>query len=271
MTRRVAALHDFASAPAPLMTAATIDPVAGVGASTAYGGIDNYMNPYLHDVIDASSADIDHQAAVADQQARSQAASAGAWSGDGAQVLRGITNANYSRDKATTIANLRQSGWNTALAAAQQDAQRSQDASIANAGAANARSLAQAQLAQQTAAANQQAQIEALNRQLAAIQAQGGLLTAQDAQRQSAIQQAGDLGGTQRDINQAQLMAPITALQAQTGLLGQLPLNLLHGETTDTTGDRNETSVRTETDPLGTVSGLIGGIAGIQRIFHGGY
>ncbi len=257
----LAALRGIGAAPAPVMTAATIDPVAGVGATTAFGGIDNYRNPYERDVIAAAMADIDHQAAMADQQAKAQAASAGAWSGDGAQVLRGITGANYSRDRATTIANLRNTGWATALAAAQQDAQRAQDASIANAGAANAQAMQQAQLAQQAAAANQQAQIEALNRQLAAVQAQGGLLSAQDAARGAAIAQAAELGGTQRDIAQAQALAPVTQLQAQLGLLGQLPLDLLHGQVSEGSSSSSGSNVTRESGVgIGDLLGLVGPI-----------
>lgn len=264
----LAGIRAAAGAPPPTVQAASIDPAATFAGTTAYGGIDQYLSPYTREVIDASTADIDHQAALADAQARGQAASAGAWSGDGAQVLRAITNANYSRDKASTIANLRNTGWNTALGASQQDAQRAQDAAAANAAAYNGRASQQAQLAQQAALANQQAQADALSRQLAAGQAIGGLARDQDAAYLAALQAAGTLGETQRGITQQQLSAPISLLQSQTGLLGQLPLNLLHGETTDHTGNSSGTSSTRESGAtLGDWASLLKSLADLKTAF----
>lgn len=230
-TEAQGAISTANSAATPYTTEATIDPTSTFSGQTAYGGIANYMDPYTGQVIDAAANDINHQAAIADQQAKSAAASAGAWSGDGAQVLRGITGANYSRDLATTIAGLRDKGFTTALSASQQDADRAQAAAAANAGAANARAGQQATLTQDASARNQDSNNQVINRYLTSAQLLGGLGASTDATDLARIQQLGGLGATQQGIDQAKTSAPITTLGALGSIFDNLPLSLDHGQT----------------------------------------
>lgn len=94
--------------------------------------LSGYMNPYTSSVVDASLNDINHQAQIADQQAKSEATMGGAFGGDGASVLRALTGQDYARQAATTSATLRQQGFQGAQGAAQQDIGNQLAAAFAN-------------------------------------------------------------------------------------------------------------------------------------------
>lgn len=214
----------------PYMTAAEAGPAQTYDGVRANQYLDDYMNPYLSQVVEATAADINHQAAIADQKAKSAATSAGAWSGNGAEVLRGITNANYSRDLASTIANLRAGGFNTALGAAQQDAGRIQQARADNASSANQMAALQAQLRQQAGLANQDSNNRRLDRYLTSAGLLGQIGSADADARARAVALAGDLGGIQRDVETDYRRAPLDVLGAQTQMWSGLPLDLFRGE-----------------------------------------
>ena len=232
-----------------------VDPMQTYSGETAAGGISRYMNPYMNDVVEATRADIEHAAKIADQQAKSAATSAGAWGGDGEQVLRGITNANYSRDLATTIANLRSGGFQTALQAANADANRAQEASAAGASAANQRAMQEAQFRQQAQLANQAANENVRDRYLQSANLLAGLGGNQASEDLAIVDLLAGLGGTQRGINSDFRTAPISLAATEADLLSSLPLNLF-------TGQREQGTV-TGTGTASQGGGILGGLGSL--------
>jgi len=95
--------------------------LTGVGAGTGTGSIQSYMSPYQQQVIDASLADYDAQAAKSRLNLGANAVGAGAF-GSGRQ---GIAEAEFdalsNRGRGTLQAGLRQSGFNQAQQSRQQD------------------------------------------------------------------------------------------------------------------------------------------------------
>ena len=95
--------------------------LTGTGAGTGTGSIQSYMSPYQQQVIDASLADYDAQAAKSRLNLGANAVGAGAF-GSGRQ---GIAEAEFdalsNRGRGTLQAGLRQSGFNQAQQFRQQD------------------------------------------------------------------------------------------------------------------------------------------------------
>ena len=93
----------------------------GTGAGTGAGSIQSYMSPYQQQVIDASLADYDAQAAKSRLGLGAQAVSGGAF-GSGRQ---GIAEAEFdalsNRGRGTLQSGLRQSGFEDSVARRQQD------------------------------------------------------------------------------------------------------------------------------------------------------
>lgn len=90
-----------------------------------YGALDpnayqQYLSPFQQEVIDATSADIDASQSMALNEQRAAALARGA---KGGSDRRGVYEAElgdrFGRTKATTIAGLRQAGFNTAQGIAQ--------------------------------------------------------------------------------------------------------------------------------------------------------
>ena len=95
--------------------------LTGVGAGTGTGSVQSYMSPYQQQVIDASLADFDQQAAKSRLNLGAQAVAGGAF-GSGRQ---GIAEAEYDaqsdRGRATLQSGLRQTGFQNAQRSRQQD------------------------------------------------------------------------------------------------------------------------------------------------------
>ena len=95
--------------------------LTGTGAGTGAGSIQSYMSPYQQQVIDASLADYDAQAAKSRLNLGANAVGAGAF-GSGRQ---GIAEAEFdalsNRGRGTLQSGLRQSGFNQAQQSRQQD------------------------------------------------------------------------------------------------------------------------------------------------------
>jgi hypothetical protein len=118
------------------------------------------------------------------------------------------------------LGGLRSSGWQTALGAAQGDADRATQARIASA------QLALQDRAQKIAVS------EGLGaRQLTVADQLAGLANGLDANRRANIEALGAVGATQRGIEQAQLSAPVTSTQQIVAMLQGLPIGLFAGET----------------------------------------
>jgi len=95
--------------------------LTGTGAGTGAGSIQSYMSPYQQQVIDASLADYDAQAAKSRLNLGANAVGAGAF-GSGRQ---GIAEAEFdalsNRGRGTLQSGLRQSGFQNAQQSRQQD------------------------------------------------------------------------------------------------------------------------------------------------------
>jgi len=93
----------------------------GAGAANVAGSVQSYMSPYQQQVIDASLADFDQQAAKSRLNLGAQAVAGGAF-GSGRQ---GIAEAEYDaqsdRGRATLQSGLRQTGFQNAQRSRQQD------------------------------------------------------------------------------------------------------------------------------------------------------
>lgn len=84
--------------------------------------IDRFQNPYQQDVIDATLADINRQQQLALQQGGDQAYNARAFGGSRQGVADALTREAYDRNATGAVANLRSQGYQSALAAAQNEA-----------------------------------------------------------------------------------------------------------------------------------------------------
>ena len=96
--------------------------LTGTGAGTGAGSIESYMSPYQQQVIDTTMADFDRQAQIrANQQAAATLGVPGAFGGGREGVQRAEYQAASDQNRAQTLANLRQSGFQNAAARRQQD------------------------------------------------------------------------------------------------------------------------------------------------------
>jgi len=111
-----------------------VDPVTAQQIQARQGSefMGDYLNPYLSDVVDASLADYDFgtNRALAEMQGRRDAGSA---FGSRANLSDAVFNADAARGRGSLAAGLRSQGFNTALGAGMQDANRFLSADTTNA------------------------------------------------------------------------------------------------------------------------------------------
>lgn len=195
-----------------------------VQSASLLEGLDGYMNPFLQKVVDTSLGDFDQNAGATRAQQTLDIARQGAFGGSGAALTRSMTEDSLARARGSLDAGLRSEAFTTGANLSSQDAARRQQASEANA------SLTMQQRAQQA-----------------------GLMFDKAADDRANTGLIGDLGNIEREVNQAKLGAPVSMAQTQAGLIGSLPLNLLHGETRDGTDTTTSTS---SGGTLGTLASL---------------
>lgn len=182
--------------------AATVNSAAqGIGAAD----ISQFYNPYQQDVIDATMQDVGQNNAMAQRAYTANEAAQSGLGGNGYFVGKAQLTGQQGRNDASTLANLRSTGFNTALSAAQ------------------------AQKAQQLAAGQAQAQIGGQTAQLAASDA--SQLLASGNQQQQQQQNVND-AASQNATNEQLL--PLQAQQYAAGIAGAL--GPLMGGTTTTNG-----------------------------------
>ena len=96
--------------------------LTGTGAGTGTGSIQSYMSPFQQQVIDATLQDFDKQAKIRENQLAASALNVpGAFGGGREGVQRAEYQAASDQNRAQTLANLRQSGFQNAAARRQQD------------------------------------------------------------------------------------------------------------------------------------------------------
>lgn len=189
-------------------------------AASALPGINSYLSPYTNDVVKASLADYNYGAGQ--QQAADKLSIAGmddTMGGSNGAILQSLDNGQIARGRASLVSGLLDQGFTQAGQLANQDADRSQQMSLAN-----------------TAALNQGRQFNAgeydtgLQRQLAA--AQGMTQNAND-QTTAGINVAGaqsSIGQVLQALAQARAQAPLSVAGSLAGDWNSLPLSLFNGK-----------------------------------------
>jgi len=218
--------------------------VANVGSAAGSQYMSAYQNPFEEQVVQGALGDIERSRLMQEQANRAQAISARAFGGSRQGVVSGMTSEAALRQAATTGAQLRQAGFNTAAQLGQSDAARQLQAQLANQGIDVTLEQANAQLRQQgllsnqgafnqaaqfgagatnqanltnAAALNQMAQYNASLQQQAALANQGAF--AQGAGiRQAAIGQLGQLGAQQQNLGLTGANAVMEAQMRQQAL-----------------------------------------------------
>lgn len=183
-------------------------PAAQAQAVQASGYIPQYMSPYINDVVNASTAAFDNNAAQTRAQQQLQLAQSGAFGGSGAGIDQALTEGQLGLARGQLVSGLYNQGYDTALGASMNDANNATSTNVAN-----------AQLKQQ-------------NRQmiLGAAGQLGNLAGAQNDTARQNIATQDQAGGTLQGIAQKQATAPLD-LQAWLGqYFSGLPLSLFQGQ-----------------------------------------
>ena len=102
---------------APETAAAGLGSLTGTGAGTGQGSIASYMSPYQTQVMDASLAEFDRNAAMQQTGARDQAIQSGAYGGARQGVMAAETMRGSNMDRAQLQATLLNQGFQQAQAA----------------------------------------------------------------------------------------------------------------------------------------------------------
>lgn len=165
--------------------------------------INGYLDPYLQDVVNTSMADLERQRQIQQAYGKAEAIKNSAFGGTGSAVAASLQDENFLRQMASTSANLRSQGYQSALAAAQADEARRLAAAQGNQNADLSVATTNANLAQQTnlanfGASNDAAQFNAGQNQAAQIANQAAAQTAAGLQLQ-ASGVLGGLAGQERD------------------------------------------------------------------------
>lgn len=212
-----------------------------VQSASLLDGLSNYQNPYLNDVVNTTLTGFDDNAGRTRAQQQLDLANDSTFGGSGGSILRSLTEGQLAQQRAATEAGLRSDAFNTAAGLSNEDAARRQAASVSNAGEAD----------------------NALARMLASATGLADIGTAQGADNRANIGTQASLGDMLRQIQQAHDMAPLTGAAAQAGLWNALPLNLLHGQTSNGTGSVQSTGTTVENDPIGQLSKLLAAIGSL--------
>jgi len=204
-------------------------PTAATAAQSNMGNIGQYMNPYTNQVITNNLSDIESARQAAVQQMGEAATRAKAYGGSRQGVAEAATNRAYADKAAQMSAQLRQQGFDTSANLMQQDLARQQQANLqtaaqgtgaaqygagainaamgGNAAAQNAMAQFNAQLAQQSDLANQQAYAAANAQRLGAAGQLGALGAQQQSLGLGGAQAVMGVGSAQQQMTQAQLDA----------------------------------------------------------------
>lgn len=216
-------LDKLIGAPPPTVTAASL-----------LDNLQAYSSPYQAHVVDAASADFDADAGRTRASQDLALAGQGAFGGSGAALTKSLTEGELARTRNSQISKLLQDMFVTSAGLSGQDADRRQQASVAN-----------ANLAQQH---NQSLVQYALDR---------------DANSRANIASQASLGQQLRGVDQESRLAPYTALSKQIDMFSGLPLSLFQGQTTDSTGTRTGTET-TSGATLGDIASLVGAVSGFK-------
>lgn len=229
-------------------------PVSTVSAASLLdnGGIEKYMNAGLNPLIDATLADYDYSAGRQQAAAKAKSALNKAFNSDRSVFAEAQLADNLSRGRATTSGQLRYDAFDKAAQLAAADAQMRQQAGLFNAGSQNTASMF-----------NAGQQDNSLARQLQAAGILGNLGSAMGDNQRADLASTLAAGNVQQGITQNQLNATPTFLQMLAQLNGSIPIGAYTGQTSTGTGNQSGTSKTVVSDPMGAITGLLGGIGSL--------
>lgn len=207
-------------------------PAAQANATQASGYVNQYMNPYLNDVLNTSLAAYDNTAGQTQAQQQLQMAGNGAFGGSGAAIDQALTNAQLQLGRGTLASGIQSQGYNTALGAAQNDANNATSVSVQNA----------------------QLRDAAANRSLQGDQTLASILGQQNSNNNQNIATQAGVGQQMQTIAQQQAQAPLDLQSWLAQNYAGMPLNLFTGQTSN--GTQNQTGTEQQT---GTQSGTQSG------------
>ena len=202
-----------------------------------------YMSPYTKDVVDTALADFDYGAGQTRAQQDLDLAASGAFAGSGAAITKSMTEDALARGRATTSANLRDQAFSRGAALSSEDANRRQQAALAN-----------AQMVQQDWNQRVGQYLAGQDQRLRAADQLANLGGALEAHQRANIAAQADLGGALREIDQQYRQAPITSTQQIVAMLGGLPFSMFAGEQLN---EAEHTKTKTKTKGV-EVNGSIG-------------
>lgn len=259
----------------------------GYTASSLLEGLDRYMSPYTGQVVDAALADFDYGAGQTRATQALDEARSGAFGGSGAAIGRSLTEGELARGRAATSAQLRDQAFTRGAGLSATDAgfrnnalqfgaDANNRASLANAAARNdaarfgadARNTASrfgADAQNSAGQFNASALDAALARQLSAGNALASLGSTMGADNRANIALTNTLGADQRAIEQALAGAPLDVLERIAKMYGGLPLNLLSGSTTTSSGTSSGTSKTW--DPMDTMGKFVNAAGTVATAF----
>lgn len=205
-------------------------PTPTVSSASLLDNLESYYNPYRHQVTDAAMADFDADAGRTRASQDLALAGNGAFGGSGAALTQSLTEGELSRARSTQLSKLLSDMFTTSTGLANQDADRRQQTSVAN-----------AQLALQDRSARGQ------------LALQHG-----DAARSNVAAQAA-LGQQLRGVDQAGRNAPLSLLGSQIDMFSGLPLQLFQGNSTSSTGTSKGKTTQSPSllDTLGQLSQIV--------------
>ena len=211
-----------------------------VGAGQIAGtDLSAYINPYESQVVQQSLSDIDRQRQMEQMQRSAQAGAAGAFGGSRHGIAEAETSRAYAEQAAQTAAGLRQAGFDRATTLAGQDIGTRMQADLANQAAALQAGTTTANLAQQSALANQAAMNQA--RQFGAQQGMTAQQLNQQAQlsgaqqRLSAGSQLGNLANLGFGMGQ-QIQSNMSTQGTQQQAINQALIDAAKGQYSGYTG-----------------------------------
>lgn len=204
--------HAAANGPTPTVQSASI--LDNIGA---------YKSGYENDVYNAALADYDHGAGMTRAQQQLELANDTTFGGSGGSIARSLTEGELARGRGSLSANLRDQTFQRAAALSSEDANRRQQAAMANAGFAG----------------------DALQRQMQAGAQLADLSTAYSANERANIAQQMDVGGFMRGVDQERMNAPLTLLDFENSQRAKLNPGLFTGEHTVGTEDSTTNSTST--------------------------
>lgn len=235
----------------------TVDPSRANATSATSGnllGVDlgAYENPNLQAVVNSTLSDADQNAAIVRAQQAAAMARDQKFSGSGSALTAALTEGQLQRARTAADANLRSNAYDSAVAAATGDLNRSAATSEFNAGQANNTSQFNAEQANSLATSD-------LARRLSAAGLLGDLSNSTASNDRADLGTLNDLGTQQRLIATQQAAAPLSVASIIAALNSQQPYGLFHGQVgTDVgTSSTNGTSKTTTSDPVGTLGSLL--------------